>query len=96
MFGRRARLILDQDDPEFENWDQDRTALDARYWLADPTEVAEQLAVEAERAAKVFAGASGRQWQRTGRRGNGSVFTLETLGLYYLHDVEHHLHDVGH
>ena len=95
LFGRRALLIRDENDPEFENWDQDRTALDAQYWLADPTEVARQLAIEAERAASVFAAAAGEQWQRTGRRSNGSVFTLETLGLYYVHDVEHHLHDVG-
>ncbi|MHB8274233.1 MAG: hypothetical protein ACYDC9_05635 [Dermatophilaceae bacterium] len=31
---------------------------------------------------------------RTGRRSNGSVFTIETLGQYILHDVAHHLHDV--
>lgn len=96
VFGRRARLMLEEDDPEFENWDQDRTALDARYWLADPTEVAQQLAVEADRAVRVFAASTDEQWHRTGRRSNGSVFTLETLGLYYLHDVEHHLHDVRH
>ena len=33
---------------------------------------------------------------RPGRRSNGSVFTVETLGRYFLHDVLHHLHDVGH
>ena len=35
------------------------------------------------------------QWDRTGRRSNGSVFTVRTLAAYFLHDVEHHLHDVG-
>lgn len=96
LFGRRAQLILDQDDPQFENWNQDETALAERYWLADPVEVAEQLTIEAHRAARTFATPTDAQWQRTGRRSNGSVFTLETLGYYYLHDVEHHLHDVGH
>ena len=28
----------------------------------------------------------GEQWQRPGRRSNGSVFTVETFGLYHLHD----------
>lgn len=32
---------------------------------------------------------------RPGRRSNGSVFTVRTLGQYFLHDVVHHLHDVG-
>ena len=95
LFGQRARLILDSDDPEFDNWDQDETAVAERYWTADPAEVAIALATSARTAAAVFAGASGRQWDRTGRRSNGSVFTLQTLGMYYLHDVEHHLYDVG-
>ena len=33
-------------------------------------------------------------WERTGRRSNGSFFTVRTLGQYFLHDVVHHLHDV--
>jgi hypothetical protein len=32
---------------------------------------------------------------RRGVRSNGSAFTIETLGLYHLHDVVHHVHDVG-
>ena len=35
------------------------------------------------------------QWDRPGRRSNGSVFTVDTLARYHLHDVEHHLHDVS-
>ena len=31
---------------------------------------------------------------RRGLRSDGSVFTLESLGCYHLHDVVHHLHDV--
>ena len=95
IFGRRAALILEENDPEFENWDQDETAVAARYWLADPARVAVELAAAAEQTARVFASATDEQWGRTGRRSNGSFFTLETLGRYYLHDVEHHLHDVG-
>jgi hypothetical protein len=33
-------------------------------------------------------------WGRPGRRSNGSTFTVESLGRYFLHDIEHHLHDV--
>ena len=33
--------------------------------------------------------------ERPARRFNGSTFTLRTLVQYYLHDVVHHLHDVG-
>ena len=38
---------------------------------------------------------AGAQWDRPGRRGNGSVFTVDSLARYHLHDVEHHLVDVS-
>jgi hypothetical protein len=33
-------------------------------------------------------------WARTGRRSGGGVFTMQTLGQYFLHDLTHHLHGV--
>ena len=33
-------------------------------------------------------------WDRPGRRSNGSVFTVDTLGRYHLHDLVHHRWDV--
>ncbi len=95
IFAQRARLILESDNPEFENWDQDQTALAARYWAQRADVVAAELDVAAGRAADAFTALSAAQWSRVGRRSNGSVFTTETLGKYYLHDVVHHLHDVG-
>lgn len=94
IFGLRARLILDEDNPEFENWDQDETAVQKRYWDQRTDAVAAELEAAAEQAAAVFTGLSPEQWSRVGRRSNGSVFTTETLGKYYLHDVAHHLYDV--
>jgi hypothetical protein len=95
IFGLRARLILDEDNPEFENWDQDETAVQKRYWEQRADVVAAELEAAAEQASAVFTGLSAEQWSRVGRRSNGSVFTTETLGKYYLHDVAHHLYDVN-
>jgi hypothetical protein len=94
MFGARATLMLTDDNPEFANWDQDQTALEKRYWTADPGQVAQELESAAQQAAAAFTGLSDAQWSRRGRRSNGSVFTTETLGIYYLHDIAHHLYDV--
>ncbi|WP_258725502.1 DinB family protein [Cellulomonas sp. NS3] len=94
IFGERLRLILEEEDPQFANWDQDATAVEDRYDLQDPAVVAVELAQAAEEAAARFAGVPGDAWERPGRRSNGSVFTARTLGAYYLHDVVHHLHDV--
>ena len=87
--------MLTDDDPVFDNWDQDATALDARYWEADPVAVSGQLATAGVRLADLYAAVPDGQWPRTGRRSNGSTFTVETLGTYCVHDVVHHLHDVG-
>jgi hypothetical protein len=94
MTGRLHRM-LDEDDPEFESWDQDATAVQERYGEQDPQAVSTELVEAARAAAQLLAGIREDQWQRPGRRSDGSTFTVESLGRYWLHDVEHHLHDVG-
>lgn len=95
LFRRRVLAMLTTDDPLFDNWDQDATALEGRYWEADPGQVAEELAAATDLLAAVYDGVADDQWDRPGRRSNGSVFTVASLGVYCLHDVVHHLHDVG-
>ncbi|WP_028049461.1 DinB family protein [Cellulomonas sp. URHD0024] len=94
IFDGRLELLLTQDDPQFENWDQDATALADRYDLQDPAVVATSLAAAADVIAARFDGVAADQWDRAGTRSNGSQFTVLTLGQYFLHDVVHHLHDV--
>lgn len=94
VFGRRVQLMLDHDDPPFDNWDQDVTAIEDDYASQLPSEVATQLVAAGRAAAEVFAAVPDDAWQRTGRRSNGSTFTVATLALYFEHDVTHHLHDV--
>lgn len=95
VFGERLNLMLTAADPQFANWDQDATAQQMRYWDSDPGDVAAELGLAAAATAAGFDSVSGAQWARTGRRSNGSVFTVETLGKYFLHDLVHHLYDVG-
>ncbi|WP_426593597.1 DinB family protein [Cellulomonas sp. McL0617] len=94
IFDGRLELLLTQDDPQFENWDQDATALADRYDLQDPAVVAGELAAAADVTAARFDSVADDQWDRAGTRSNGSQFTVLTLGQYFLHDVVHHLHDV--
>ena len=94
LFDERVRLMLREDDPQFANWDQDETAVADRYDLQDPAAVADELAAAAEAVAATYAAVAGEQWQRSGRRSNGSVFTVDTIGRYHLHDVLHHAWDV--
>ncbi|MEP6851859.1 MAG: DinB family protein [bacterium] len=95
MMDRRLRLMLTDDNPEFANWDQDRTAVEDRYWSQDPAVVAAELLVAAADAATTLRGVAGDEWSRPGRRSNGSVFTVDSLARYFAHDVVHHAADVG-
>ena len=94
MFLVRVGRMLIEDDPVFANWDQDQTALAERYDLQDPAQVAPDLAVAAEQVATVYDDVSGESWERRGTRSDGSLFTIESIGRYHLHDVVHHLWDV--
>lgn len=94
IFANRLALMLGSDDPMFANWDQDAAAVEGRYGDQDPQQVAADLRQHAEALAAAFAAVHGDQWRRTGRRSNGSVFTVETLARYFVHDPVHHLHDV--
>jgi hypothetical protein len=90
----RMNLLRSQEDPTFESWDQDATAIADAYNTQDPAGVSVELLASAEAAAASFEAVDDDGWQRTGRRSDGSVFTVETLGRYFLHDLTHHLHDV--
>lgn len=94
VFEARVYLMLSEVDPAFENWDQDAASLADAYGEQEPMAVGVELWAAAEAAAEAFESVGPFDWQRTGRRSNGSRFTIETLGQYFLHDLIHHLHDV--
>ena len=94
VFESRVNLMRSQVDPVFESWNQDAAAIAGAYGDQDVAVVSGELSAAAESAAAAFDRVGEDDWQRTGRRGNGSVFTIETLGQYFLHDLTHHLHDV--
>jgi SAM-dependent methyltransferase len=92
--GRLARMLA-EDDPEFEDWDQDATAVEEDYGSQDPATVADQVVVAASAVADAYRAVAGSAWGRPGHRSNGSLFTVDTLGRYHLHDLVHHAHDVS-
>jgi hypothetical protein len=94
LYDYRLHLMLDQDDPNYPNWDQDLTAVAERYDEQDPAKVARELQAAAEQVASSFERVHGDQWQRTGNRSDGARFTVESFARYFIHDPIHHLHDV--
>ena len=95
LYDKRLELMVEHDDPLFENWDQDRTAVDSRYAEQDPERVAAELQAAAAALAERFDAVTQSSWSRTGRRGDGAEFTIDSFSRYLLHDPVHHLHDVN-
>ncbi|HEV3188611.1 MAG TPA: DinB family protein [Acidimicrobiales bacterium] len=95
IFDARLRLMLEEECPVFQNWDQDETALEERYDLQDPTIVNGELLDLATQYADRFDSVQTTQWDRSGTRSNGNLFTVSSLGTYGLHDPFHHLWDVS-
>jgi hypothetical protein len=93
LYAQRLDLMLTRDDPTFPNWDQDVTAVEDRYGEQDPEVVSGELVEAARRLADGFAAVTGDQWERTGSRGDGAHFTVESFGRYLVHDPIHHLYD---
>ncbi|MFE3545766.1 DinB family protein [Nocardia sp. NPDC059177] len=97
IFVTRLGVILAADGPgipRFENWDQDATAVAERYGEQDPARVAQELSVAADRVGAAFAAVPAEHLDRRGARSDGAQFTVTSLARYFLHDLEHHVHDV--
>ena len=95
LFAARVDLMLSADAPTFADWDQDETAIASRYADQDPSVVDVDLIEAAGHVAGLYSTVTPATSGRRGFRSNGSVYTIETIGLYHLHDVLHHVHDVG-
>jgi DinB superfamily len=94
LFDKRLTLMLENDDPLFENWDQDKTAVEDRYDEQDPAQVADEILASGAALADSFDSVPDDAWSRTGSRSDGSHFTIDSFSRYLLHDPVHHLHDV--
>ena len=90
----RVGRMLAEENPTFENWDQDETAVTDRYDLQDPAVVADEITAAGNALADRYETAHAGQWQRPGVRSDGSPFTVDSFGRYFLHDIVHHIVDV--
>ena len=94
LYDERLRLMLEQDDPDYPNWDQDAAAVEGDYGASDPTRVAAEIGVAAGALGARFDSVQGDMWDRTGSRSDGARFTVESFARYLIHDPVHHVHDV--
>ena len=90
----RLDRMLTEDGPQYDNWDQDVTAIEDRYDQQDPATIGAEVVEAATVIAARFETVEGDDWRRTGYRSDGAEFTIETFAQYVIHDPMHHLWDV--
>ncbi|MCF2572517.1 DinB family protein [Brevibacterium sp. UCMA 11754] len=95
LFRERTSLIVSQSTPTLPNFDGDAVAIASDYRHQNPAEVALDLRAAALAYAADLAQITDEQWERTGYRSDGREFTVTSLTRYGLHELRHHLQDVG-
>ena len=94
LYDARLVLMLIEDNPTFENWDQDEAAIAGDYVALEPDQVAFEITGLAETLVGRIRALEESQLDRQGTRSDGAEFTVRTFLQYFLHDVLHHLWDV--
>ena len=61
VYAGRVGRMLAEDDPHYDNWDQDATAVEERYAEQDPATVARELAAAGATLGDLFAGVDGAE-----------------------------------
>ena len=94
VLGDRIAAMLDRAEPTYDDFDGEAAVVEHGYWRSDPDDLARRLDATTARTLKVLDRVGPADRDRTGRRGDGYVFTIASLCQYIVHDVEHHLGDV--
>ena len=94
VLGDRIAAMLDRAEPTYDDFDGEAAVVEHGYWRSDPDDLARRLVATTARTLKVLDRVGPADRDRTGRRGDGYVFTVASLCQYIVHDVEHHLGDV--
>ena len=95
LFDGRIQRMLVEVDPDLGWWDHEAAVEADGYDSQDPADVARALEANAAGLAATLSGVPGSAWDRTGRRGDGEVFTVLGAARFVLHEGHHHLLDLG-
>ena len=84
VYAGRVGRMLTEDDPHYENWDQDVTAVEERYGEQDPAVVATELTAAGEEASPHCSRCVGRGMDTHRPAQRRGVFTVDSISRYYL------------
>ena len=93
----RVQQSLVEDVPVYEPMGRDERVTDLAYNEQHPSSVAAAIATNADALAATFEGLDPAQWERTGIYGypESEERTMLWIGQHTIHEVHHHLLDVG-
>ncbi|MGO1403012.1 MAG: DinB family protein [Flaviflexus sp.] len=94
VLNRRVTSMLNEENPQLEDFDGEAEAVNERFWEADPERVSTDIADAVREVAATYDRIGEGEWGRTGVRSDGKLFTILGMSRYLLHDLEHHLVDV--
>lgn len=93
----RVHQTMVEDVPTYEPMGREERVLDLAYNDQDPGDVAAAIAAHADALATTFEGLTPDQWNRTGMYGypGPEERSMLWVGQHTVHEVHHHLLDVG-
>lgn len=96
---QRERIALAQvsDEPTFTSMRREERVLEEGYNEQDPAAVADQIVARADELASTFEALDDGGWERTGVYNwpTTQVRTVEWIGRHTIHELVHHLMDIG-
>lgn len=95
VFRARIKAMLLHDTPSYPDWDQEVAAAEGRYSELSANDVADSLRTRADDIFLDVENLTTEEFQRTGLRSDGHVFTIESLLQYFFHELAHHWWDVS-
>jgi len=95
LFEERTRAMVAEPGVAFGWWDHEAAVTDDAYNDEEPADVATAIADGTSRYAETLRGLSPSDWEATGERRGGEVFTVDSLARYGLHEAKHHQLDIG-
>jgi hypothetical protein len=93
----RVHQACAEQQPEFASMRRDERVLEERYNVQEPAVVSRQLADAADALALTLDALDAAAWERTGvyHWPTTAVRTVDWIGRHTVHEVVHHLRDIG-
>lgn len=90
IFHNRARMMIEEDDPQLPAFDHEALVIENEYADQDLAEVVDELIASRKQFIRFYQGLSSEQWERAGTHPESGQFSLtDSVMQVGHHDVTH-------